>query len=191
MAFKDDTMFLVKNRSASNVVYQIPSMGIRRNFAPGETMRIPYSELVKFMYEPGAKKLMVNFLQVQVEELLKEFNMPVQPEYYLSEEQIKDLLLNGSLDAFLDCLDFAPNGVIELVKSYAVSLPLSDYKKREALKEKTGFDVDAALTNKKKEEEEANEPGGFKPTTTTTTTTARPAAAGRRTSGEYTRPKAN
>ena len=112
MTINDDTMFIVKNRSASTVVYQIPSMGIRRDFAPGEAMKIPYSELKKFMFEPGAKKLMVNFLQVQAAELLQEFNMPVQPEYYLTEDQIKDLLLTGSLDAFLDCLDFAPNGVI-------------------------------------------------------------------------------
>ena len=182
MAIKNDTMFLVKNRSASRVLYQIPSMGIRREFAPGEVMEIPYSELVKFMYEPGAKKLMVNFLQIQEKRLLQQFNMPVQPEYYLSEQQIKDLLLTGSIDAFLDCLDFAPEGVMQLVKKYAVELPLSDYDKRQALKEKTGFDVDAALLNKKKEEEEAKEPGGF----TATTTKERPKAAvptGRRTSG--------
>ena len=108
--------------------------------------------------------------------------MPVQPEYYLSEQQIKDLLLTGSMDAFLDCLDFAPEGVMQLVKKYAIELPLSDYDKRLALKEKTGFDVDAALANKKKEEEEAKEPGGF----TTTTAKERPKAAPattRRTSG--------
>ena len=71
MAIKNDTMFLVKNRSASRVLYQIPSMGIRREFAPGEVMEISYSELVKFMYEPGAKKLMVNFLQIQEKRLLQ------------------------------------------------------------------------------------------------------------------------
>jgi len=184
MAIKNDTMFLVKNRSASRVLYQIPSLGVRREFAPGETMRIPYSELVKFMYEPGAKKLMVNFLQIKEEKLLKQFNMPVQPEYYLTEEQIKDLLLTGTLDAFLDCLDFAPEGVLELVKSFSVALPLTDYDKRKALKEKTGFDVDAALANKEKEEAEAKEgsSGGFVPTTKTERPKAAPATT-RRTSG--------
>ena len=185
MAIKEDTMFLVKNRSTSNVIYAIPSLGIRREFAPGETMRIAYGELEKFMWEPGAKKLLVNFLQIQAEEVLKEFNMPVQPEYHLTEDQIKDLMLTGSLDAFLDCLDFAPNGVIELIKSYAVSLPLSDYEKRNALKEKTGFDVDAALANKRKEEEEAAEPGRFTPTTTEKSRPSAAPATGRRTSGAY------
>ena len=40
---------------------------------------------------------------------------------------------------------------IDLIKSLAVSLPLSDYNKRKALKDKTGFDLDKALTNKEAE----------------------------------------
>ena len=191
MAIRENTMFLVKNRSTSTVVYAIPSMNIRRTFAPGETQKISYGELVKFMFEPGAKKLMVNFLQIQAEELLQQFNMPVQPEYALDETQIKNLLLHGSLDEFLDCLDFAPTGVLDIVKSMAVSLPLSDYQKREALKEKTGFDVDAALNNKKAEEAEAKEPSGFVANTTASERPKAAAATGRRTTGSYVKPTAS
>ena len=61
--------------------------------------------------------------------------MPVQPEYYLSEQQIKDLLLTGSMDAFLDCLDFAPEGVMQLVKKYAIEL-LKNSNLKELLKER-------------------------------------------------------
>lgn len=71
MNIRDNTMFLVKNRSTSRVIYQIPSLNIRREFAPGETMKISYGELVKFMYEPGAKNLLVNFLQIQSAEALQ------------------------------------------------------------------------------------------------------------------------
>ena len=149
--------FIIKNRSTSRVIYSIPSLNIRREFAPGESMKISYGELKKFMFEPGAKTLLENFLQITAQEALEEFNMDVQPEYFLDEQQIKDLLLTGSLDAFLDCLDFAPVGVIDLVKAYAVSLPLSDYNKRQALKEKIGFDVDKALENKRLEEVEEKE----------------------------------
>ena len=151
---KNRKYFIVKNRSTSRVIYQIPSLNIRHEFAPGESMRISFDELKKFMYEPGARNLVENFLQITADEVLNEFNINAQPEYYLSEQQIKDLLLTGSLDAFLDCLDFAPIGVIDLIKSYAVSLPLSDYNKRQALKQKIGFDVDAALANKQRELEE-------------------------------------
>ena len=151
---KNIKTFIVKNRSTSRVVYQIPSLNIRREFAPGESMKISFKELQKFIYEPGAKALLENFLQINTEQVLQDLNIKTQPEYFLDEKQVKDLLLNGSQEAFLDCLDFAPVGVIDLVKTFAVSLPLSDYNKRQALKEKIGFDVDTVLANKKAEEEE-------------------------------------
>ena len=74
----------------------------------------------------------------------------------MSEEQIAELILSGSQDAFLDCLDYAPVGVIDLLKKYAVSLPMTDINKREALKQKTGFDVDKAIAMMKAEQEEDN-----------------------------------
>jgi len=137
----------VKNRSAGRVIYKIPEDNVRREFAPGETKRISYPELLHLSYQPGGRELMANFLQIQSEGVLNSLNIRTEPEYYMSEKQVIDLLQNGSLEAFLDCLDFAPQGVIDLIKKFSVSLPLSDYSKRQALKEKTGFDVDAAITN--------------------------------------------
>ena len=67
----------------------------------------------------------------------------------MSEQQIVELILNGSYDAFLDALDFAPIGVIDLIKKFSVSLPITDMQKRQALKDKTGFDVDKAIENDK------------------------------------------
>ena len=61
------------------------------------------------------------------------------------------------MDEFLDCLDFAPVGVLELVKKYAVSLPVENYEKRQALKAKTGFDVDLAIANSGSEVSEKEE----------------------------------
>ena len=49
------------------------------------------------------------------------------------------------MDEFLDCLDFAPDGVIDLIKQYAVALPLNDVAKREALKNKFDYDVDNVI----------------------------------------------
>lgn len=63
------------------------------------------------------------------------------------------MILTGSQAQFLDCLDFAPAGVIDLIKVLAIKLPMTDANKREALKEKTGFDVDAALANVRAEKE--------------------------------------
>ena len=176
-------MYFVKNRSAGQVCYSIPDLGIKKHLAPGEKISVSFDELQKLSNQPGGKQLMVNFLQIEEEEVLNNLDIKVQPEYYMNEKQIVELLSKGSLDAFLDCLDYAPTGVIDLIKDIAVKLPLADYNKKDALKQKTGFDVDKALINKRAEEEEARNPGGFIADSSEKTTTARP--SGRRTNVTY------
>ena len=147
----ETTMYNVKNRSSSIVVYRIPETNLRREFEPGEIKRVPFGELEKLTYQPGGRELLENFLQILEEEVTTDLNVHREVEYDMSETQIKDLLLNGSLDAFLDALDFAPIGVIDLIKTLSVQLPLTDLNKRRALKEKTGFDVDRALVHVEEE----------------------------------------
>ena len=149
--------FNVKNRSASIVIYSIPEDGIRREFAPSETKVISREELDKLTYQAGGRELMANFLQIQNVELREDLGIHTEPEYDYSEEQIVDLILKGSLDAFLDCLDFAPIGIIDLIKEMAVMLPMTDMRKADALREKTGFDLTVALKNKEAEEAEDRE----------------------------------
>jgi hypothetical protein len=67
----------------------------------------------------------------------------------------------GSLDEFLDCLDFAPEGVKDLIKNLSVELPLNDVAKREAIFNKLGFNVDNAIRIKR----ESSEPMEEKPVT--------------------------
>ena len=151
-----ETMYNVKNRSSSMVVYRIPETNLRREFAPGETKRIPFGELEKLTYQPGGRELLENFLQILEEEVTTNLNVHRELEYDMSEAQVRDLLLTGSLDAFLDALDFAPIGVIDLIKAMAVQLPLTNLQKRKALKDKTGFDVDKALMHIEEEQAEEN-----------------------------------
>ena len=152
---REDTMYNVKNRSSSVVVYRIPESNLRREFAPGETKRIPFGELEKLTYQQGGRELLEQFLQIIDEAVTTDLNVHREVEYDMSEAQVRDLLLTGSLDAFLDALDFAPIGVIDLIKVMAVQLPLTDLNKRKALKEKTGFDVDKALIHIEEEKAEA------------------------------------
>ena len=172
-----DTMYNVKNRSASFVVYKIPESNIRREWQPGESKRISFGELEQLSYQPGGKELMANFLQIVNEEVTESFGIRRQPEYDMSEEQVIDLILNGSLDAFLDALDFAPIGVMDLIKKFSVALPIQDIAKRQALKSKTGFDIDKAIANEMADKavEEA----------APADQTLKPAQTGRRTSTSY------
>lgn len=139
----------IKNRSAGVVVYNIPDLNIRRRFAPGEVKEISKEEIAKLIYQPGGHYLLMNYLQANKEDIAGLNVSDPEREYYYTEEQIKELMTTGSLDAFLDALDFAPEGMIDLFKKYAVSLPLRDLYKIEALKEKTGFDATKVIENEK------------------------------------------
>jgi len=57
----------------------------------------------------------------------------------------------------LDCLDFAPEGVRDLIKTFSVMLPLNDVAKREAILNKLGFNVDNAIKIQKESAEPAEE----------------------------------
>lgn len=154
---KEIMYYNVKNRSAGMVKYNIPEKNIHRQFQPGEIKRLPYEELLSLSQQAGGRELMANFLLIQSEGVPKSLGIRTEPEYYLTEPQIVELMTNGSLDAFLDCLDYAPVGVIELIKKYAVALPLADFQKRQALLKKTGFDTDLAVANSGQELSESQE----------------------------------
>lgn len=177
----DNKIFLVKNRSSSVVVYSIPEENIRREFSPSETKKIKFYELEKLIYQPGGRAILTNFLQIEDDNALNELSVKAEPEYFMSEKQIVQLLAEGSQDSFLDALDFAPIGVIDLIKQYSIELPLTDSRKIEALKQKTGFDVNAALANKAKEKED--EPEETKPATRRVKEAT--ASTGRRTETSY------
>ena len=150
----------VRNRSNRVVIYHVDDMHVRREFAPGETKMIPVGELMALSQKAGGAYIIRNSLFIQDAPTVKEMPMKVEPEYYLDDKGVIDLLKNGSVDALLDCLDFAPGGVIELVKKYAVDLPITDTRKIKAIQEKTGFKVDLALKHKEELAAEAAEDAG-------------------------------
>ena len=144
----------VKNRSSSTVVYSLPEQGIRRQFTPGEVKTIDVKELEALTYRPGGLTLINDCLMIQDQGIARQIlNKKVEPEYWLDEKGVTELLLHGSYDSFLDCLDFAPDGVIELIKIISTKLPLNDVKKREIIKDKLYLDVTAVLINSAPEEE--------------------------------------
>ncbi len=151
-----DKVFLVTNRSASRVHYSLPELGIKsRDFQPGETKRLKYSELEALSYIPGGLELIRGYLQVQPGEARNDIVGRVEPEYNMTEKEVRELIQTGSLDEWLDCLDFAPEGVLDLVKALSVEIPLTDTRKMDAYKKKTGTDLARMIRAKQEEEAEA------------------------------------
>lgn len=141
-------MAKVVNRSGGTCVYNIPEKHIRRVFQPHETKEIEIDELTDIVSQPGGKELFYHYLMIEDNAVARKvLDLNPQPEYELTEEQIPTWLVKCSLDEFKDALDFAPEGVKDLIKIYAVKLPLDDLNKINAIKEVLGFDVLAAISN--------------------------------------------
>ena len=141
------TLFKVTNRSSGMVVYKLPEDNIRREFAPQETKMIPYWELEKLTFQPGGRNLIADYLLIENDQAIQRLGVPTEAEYYMRKENVIKLMQTGSTDEWIDCLNFAPAGVIDMIKDLSTSLPLNDVAKRQILREKTGFDVDAAIRN--------------------------------------------
>lgn len=140
-----NTIIKVTNRDNGSVGYYIQDLDIRRDFMPGETKEITMQELQKLHVQLGGPELLKMCLVLDNKDAIKELIGEVEPEYFYDEKDIKNLLLNGTIEQFLDCLDFAPAGVIDLIKDLAVKLEISDIRKRNAIKNKTGLDVTKAI----------------------------------------------
>ena len=150
----------VTNRDNGSVGYSVPDLGVHRTFQPRESKEISAEELRKLSYLPGGDVIIKEYLIIHNEELLKELLGEVEPEYYYSEDEVKALLLSGSLEQLQDCLDFAPSGVIDLIKSLAVSLKIDNVSKRKAIQDKTGFNVTRAIEINEETDEETTSKEG-------------------------------
>lgn len=181
--FDMNKLVKITNRCGARAIYKIPEHGIRREFNAGETKRVPYQELVWLSYQPGGRNMMTNTFLIEEIKATKELNIHTEPEYFMTEDDVVKMLMNGSVDELKDALDFAPTGVIQIIKDKAVSLPVYDMRKRDAILEATGFNVTLAIANSAPDEDEAKVEA---PTATRRVQVETPAAPARRTEPKYT-----
>lgn len=157
-----DRLIKVTNRDNGRVGYVIEDLNnLHRSFRPGETKELTFEELQKLSWIDGGKYLIEHCLLVDDEEAIRElFNKEMELEYFYTEKEIKELLLGTgeeNMNRFLDALDFAPDGVKDMIKELAVSLPCNDVKKRHAIYKVLHYDVTRAIELAKEAEAEADE----------------------------------
>lgn len=156
-----DKNYIVKitNRDSGSAGYTIAEMNnLHRQFAAGETKEITMEELRALTYLPGGMQILQDCFVIHDEKAVQEIYGEVEPEYSYDEEDVKTLLATGTNEQLMDCLEFAPEGVISLVKKIAVETKLNDVAKRKIIQEKTGFNVDRAIdANEYTKEENAKE----------------------------------
>jgi hypothetical protein len=134
----------VTNRSVGTVVYAIPELNIRRVFNVNESKDIPLKELNACYNMHGGAELIKHDLMVEDRDWVKNtFDAPV--EYFWGYEEIQKCLLEDDTELFSETLDYAPSGVIDIIKLMAWKLPIKDLNKIQVLRDKLGFDVLAAV----------------------------------------------
>jgi len=144
------------NRDTGMAGYVIPDTGTNRTFTPGETKQVTFEEIEKLSWAPGGRELLRDYLIINDAEAAEEILGTVEPEYFYTKETIDKLLKEGSLDQLKDTLEFAPKGVVELLKQEAVDTKLDSTQKREAIKEATSFNVSNAINLNEADAEENN-----------------------------------
>ena len=155
----ENKMIKVTNRSRGSVGYMIPDMNnLQRRFEYGETKMIPEEEIRKLDWTPGGHVLIKDYLKIEDAKLIEELLHEVEPEYNYTEKEIKELLLGNDMDAFMDCLDFGPDGVIDLMKDLAVKLEIPDVRKRDAISKRTNSNIDNMIKLNQMSKEEDKEP---------------------------------
>lgn len=133
------------NRDSGTVGYTIPDLNLHRKFTAGETKTVTFEEIEKLSWTSGGLPLLRDYLVIQDKEAAEEILGTVEPEYYYTKDTVKTLLTEGTLEQLQDTLEFAPKGVIDLVKEEAVSLPVNNVAMRKEILNKTKFNVDKAI----------------------------------------------
>lgn len=140
----EEKMVVVRNRNVGGTGYTLEN-GFHRQFEYNEVKKVPLTELIQLSYAGGGEKILRDYLVIDDKSALDALNLEVEPEYFYSDVEIKKILLEGTLDQLEDTLNFAPGGVIEIIKKMAVDLEIPDTRKRDMITKATGFNINNAI----------------------------------------------
>jgi len=144
----DATLVPVRNMVNHRVVYVIPEEHRRVVFEPFQERKIAAGELRRLNYTIGGEVLLHDYLCVKSVDMRAELNIPKdQIEYDWTLEDIKRVLtdLNSPIEALQDALDFAPEGIREMIVDYAVTLKIPDSNRRRVISKMTGVNIDKMI----------------------------------------------
>lgn len=138
----------VWNRSSGKISYEIPELRARKEWTVvGALQQVSVEELQALRYMPGGAKLMDKYMLIKDQDVCEFLGMATDPEYFYDENDIKVLLEKGTMDQLLDCLEFAPAGVLEILRQIAVDSKLDSSEKRRVISEHLKVNIDAMIKN--------------------------------------------
>ena len=141
--FDKNKRIKVINRTDGGLAYSIDSLRVSRYWPkPGDFLNISVAELLELRTVQGGTKILEECLLIEDPEALKILypDTEIEPEYNYGIKEIEYLLQEASLEQLLDTLDYAPKGVLDLIRLKAVERLPNETSKIVAINEK--FDID-------------------------------------------------
>jgi hypothetical protein len=146
----------VISRSKGSVSYSIPTLRVSRTWLQaGDSIDIPIDELLELRVTAGGAKLMDKYLMIadptayaivyNEEEMI--------PEYQYGIEEVKYLLYEGTVEQLMDAIDYAPQGVLDLIKQLAVKKMPDKTDKIEVINKKFNINLLTIVQNATLEED--------------------------------------
>lgn len=157
----DTTQVPVRNMVDHKVVYVIPEQNRRVVFEPFQEKKISAGELRALNYSTGGQVLLHNYLCVLSKDMRIEFNIPEdQVEYDWTLKDIHRVLedLSTPIEELEDALDFAPEGIRELIVDCAVKWRIPDSNRRKVISRMTGSNIDKMIEFAEATEDAAEQP---------------------------------
>lgn len=121
---KGDYPVRVANVARRKVSYVLPELnGTTRNFAPAplsgkpEIKIVTFHELYLLHNSPGGAKLIYENLQIKDNDVRTALDLPTDPEFDYSIDDIRKLMVDGTKEEILDALDFGPFYIAQWMKN--------------------------------------------------------------------------
>lgn len=134
----------VVNRSKGSLAYYIDTLRITRHWtSPGDYLNISISELLELKTAPGGMAILEDCLLIEDQEALKVLfpDIELEPEYNYGIEEVETLLYEADIEQLLDALDFAPKGVLDLIRLKSTEELPNTTAKIEAINERFKIDL--------------------------------------------------
>lgn len=145
----------VVNRASGSLAYKIDTLRVTRHWRkPGDYLNISIAELLELKTVKGGQSLLENYVIIEDKEALSVLfpDQELEPEYNYGLKEIEALLYEADTEQLLDALDFAPKGVLDLIKAKSAEKLPNTTAKIEAINKK--FKIDLNKINELYQEKE-------------------------------------
>ncbi len=137
-----NTKIEVVSRYAGSIAIKEMNTGIVRTWPKcGDKLYLTEENIYNLVMAPGGRTIVENYLIVKNAEVLEDIEVATEPEYHFEVKEITDLLTNGTEEELIDAINFAPKGVLELIKDISVEIQLPNMNKRKIVDDMLQVDI--------------------------------------------------